>query len=208
MTNSVPPSYGLSGLCSVFWDSDTKSYQRADATEEMRCCLSECIEPVKFCNNYCHSMHDPSSGEHAKCTRACAYQKYICNSACRLMNKVWYKDDYLKTCVLESRCIKDGQPVKECLQKNKLKIMNCCQKACIPTRDVECSSFCEYAFGLMETHSDSPDPKLQGSDPSTDVNVSIETADKTPLYVSIAISIAILASILFYFILSRKVHKN
>jgi hypothetical protein len=211
MADPIAPSYGLSGLCSVTWDSEMQSYQRSDATEEMQCCLSECTEPVKFCNNYCHSMHDPSTEDHAKCTRACAYQKYICSSACSLMNKVWYKDNYLKTCAFGAGCIKDSWPVKECLQKNKQQIIRCCQNACIPTRDVGCSSFCDYAYELMEEMGDSSDPKLDGSYAKVE-SVDIPGApdvDKTPLYVGISVTAAILAAAIFlYFIRSRKVHRN
>ncbi len=106
-----------------------------------KCCSQGCVEPVKYCQEYCrtHSV-DP-----VNCQQTCIDQKNICLDTCKLSSpQVGPRNDYVQCC-FDQGCRGLGDiPDPECVKKNKQTIFDCCRQSCIPTKDLDCQKHCEF----------------------------------------------------------------
>jgi len=185
MSETVPLEVGISSVCSIVLDEATGEYTRSDATERIQCCLEQCGEPHSFCIQYCKE-HQPGS---KACTRTCDEQRDICFDTCELVDEVWTNGNPYNQCIEDLNC--EGINVEDCIKDNKDVLRTCCDNWCVPTEDVDCDSFCNFAesVALMSL----PHHLTRRKKSMLTVGVNEDTpksGDRTFLYTVIGILIA------------------
>ena len=132
--------------CSREWDEDSQKWNEKDVTDMAKCCANECLEPVKFCYNYCDKHRDYNSPVlKYRCQQMCEDQRNMCLDTCSLISPYVSKDNNYIKCAIDNECVSQGlQPNVNCLLKNKEKIFECCTKTTIPSSEIDIIKHCNY----------------------------------------------------------------
>ncbi len=143
MSEFIPLELGISSACSVVRNNGV--YVQADVTQKIKCCLDQCDKPHSFCVGWCNE-HRPGSVE---CVTTCGEQRDICLDTCELVDPAWTSGNPYTECLVGIDC--GSMSVRECIDKNRVKLRNCCLDWCTPTSDIDCTSFCEFAESVAES---------------------------------------------------------
>lgn len=197
-------------ICSKQWDEKSQQWNESDVTDMAKCCTNECLEPVKFCYNYCDTERNNYSSPMLKyrCQQMCEDQRNICLDTCSLISKHVSKEDnnYIK-CAIDHKCASKGtQPDVNCLLKQKQNILECCNKTSIASPELDIIKHCNY----LETVYLNPPPVLVSPDKDTMIEslsefknsrFGLESKNKKGYKKVILITIAIVLLIIFIIIL-------
>ncbi len=146
---------GMFATCSGTWDEKSQTYRDSDSTEVMKCCVANCIKPVKFCYKYCHDNHGPGQEFDSpikldRCMETCGDERDMCLDTCSLSSPhVGMKNNYLQCALQHCEGGIGNYPSKECIEKHKDKLFECCRRSCIPTHNLDCQKHCEYIQSIM-----------------------------------------------------------
>jgi hypothetical protein len=140
---------GMFSPCSGTLDPITHKYKLTDITELYKCCSRKCLEPENFCLNFCYKNHGIDKEfdtplKLARCLRTCSDMKKLCLETCSMSSDHTGPDNNFLKCAKNYGCYDGYKPDRECLEKNKHDIFNCCRKTCIPLKNLNCQKHCEF----------------------------------------------------------------
>lgn len=194
MSASYRLKRGLFSLCSGKWDPQSKTYVPSDVTDTMKCCLKQCTEPVPYCRNHCEKEFAEQPALVHKCLGICQDQQEQCVTTCKLNKDYWSNHPY-DECVQLAGCNRSDS---DCIRKSKEGVYRCCLRNCVPTRDVDCQSYCKLAQDIAL------DPSTLGLDtfpeldkPAPPVILHEENVWK---YVGVGVGVAVILAILLLFL--------
>ena len=130
---------GMNASCSGFFDEKTNLYNKSDTTEILKCCIDNCTEESRMCYTNCDL---DNSANVENCYNKCNWGNN-CISRCSAADNKRIYDDYFNCARDIGDCV-GGIPDKECVIKNKEKILECCRKTCLSTQDTDCETMCDY----------------------------------------------------------------
>lgn len=141
---------GMSVTCSGIWNSKSQKYESSDSTQIAKCCLDECKHSINFCRKYCHDNNKHGQEFESpilmkSCLNKCEAKRESCIDTCRLITPyVGVNNNYIQ-CANKFGCRGlNDLPDPECVKKNKESIFKCCRHTCIPMKDLDCQSHCEF----------------------------------------------------------------
>jgi hypothetical protein len=139
-------SPGMFSMCSVIWDEKRKVLRESTDTELFQCCINDCVEPLKFCENYCEQTFDQTDSRFESCIKTCANQRDMCLDTCRLSSVYAAPDNNYNKCAVKYGCKGIyGFPDADCVQERKEIIFECCKDTCIPSKNLNCDEHCKFS---------------------------------------------------------------
>ena len=171
------------------------------------CCLNLCKPIVKECKDKCNTLFKGHRDSYNLCTSNCNDMELSCDRTCRLGGEWGYKNPYVY-CASEKGCGKNWEEFdRKCLKNNEQAIMNCCERNCIPTSEIDCTSHCKGSRDhAMFTDFLIPKRPVQGGAPIADLRITDNGKRNTTLNISIVtiLSIGIAVAITVLVLAIRK----
>ena len=127
-------------LCKPIWNPITKKFDTNDIVGIRQCCQQANSHKIKYCFEQCKSTYGVSSpNPHGKNYNKCISQ---CYDVIRSINATCLEYDsklfqHLLSCIKEKGCGTYPNLNKECLEKNRLDLLECCRTNCV--KDCNCS---------------------------------------------------------------------
>ena len=143
--------------CTVLRDSNTGNIREATGSELFKCCLARCKPNNNYCVNLCENHIDKIFTSRfisskftfdelmGRCLGNCRIMNNLCAQNCRGLAPGFDIDNHYYNCAEDNECPRGlGQiPNKECVEKNKDVIFNCCRSRCQPTSVTDCQELCQ-----------------------------------------------------------------
>lgn len=131
-------SIGASRLafCKAVWNPKTKKYENDNSMNTIQCCMNKCDDYLSFCYEQCGNNQD--------CVQRCDELSSNCANTC-----IDYDSEgigIISECAVNEGCSSYPTLNKECMMKNRDKIIKCCKEGCIPTMTVDCGEQCQDFF--------------------------------------------------------------
>lgn len=151
LSSDVKMAPSMFSSCSVFWDKEKNALRKATDTEIFQCCARDCVEPLKYCEDYCMQNFGADSGYSntsylERCIKACANQRDMCLDTCRLSSVYSEPNNNYNKCAAKYGCKGlYGFPDANCVTENEENIFDCCRKTCIPTQNLDCEQHCQFS---------------------------------------------------------------
>lgn len=154
-----------------------------------------------------------------RCLRTCQYSRDLCLGQCRLIDPLTSDYNIYNNCAsnCQNKVLKniddrgENTPSKECILKNKEKIMNCCLKKCKSKnlKNFNCKNYCTFLQNLIiKPETISPayakiNNVLNQKTPLTNKRYKLYK-DNTKIWVILGIILGIIISFLVLLILNKK----
>jgi len=147
----VNQSYNIYPYCEQIWDNKTGKIKYSNNLEIADCCLKNCKDNYKYCNNQCQKIYKNNKRNIIHCQNSCiTLNKNLCGNFCQLaainlqLNNTFYK------CTEKSKCnTKYTYPNKNCINKNKKNIINCVNENCNKKNSKEyCKKYIDFFIKL------------------------------------------------------------
>lgn len=199
---------GPFGLCTGYWDEKNQMYQHADITEMAKCCLNTCSPTIEQCRKDCLTIKNPTYKY--LCYDSCDRDiQNSCVNNCILINNI-YGTPIMKNVLKDFGC-GDGiykQVDKDCATKNKDAIIKQCTSDCIPTRNIDCSKYCNFSYDYLVD----PDNHILGTKSNMAYNVAaygvvpkenqlLQKTSSSIMYVWIGVGISLIIIFVIYFLI-------
>jgi hypothetical protein len=166
MSNNIT-NFDLFPTCVQYWDEDEKVFRNGDSVEVAECCIKNCDNTYDYCIERCAEKYKDNKQYKIECGNKCInLNKNLCRSYCQLAStnlqpgNVFYKCAEDFGCNTISRSFKHLYSNKEgfftdkeCVNKNKDDIFNCCMNNCDPQEN-DCKKYCN--FFLNSEYIDTP----------------------------------------------------
>lgn len=110
-----------------------------------KCCINKCNKTYNFCLNLC----DKKFPGDIPCKNQCIIlHKNLCYDYCQLPSTALQIDNDFYKCTQKSGCNTESTfPDKNCVEKNKENIYECCVNNCDPTK-VNCGDYVNFFMNL------------------------------------------------------------
>ena len=148
---------GPFGLCSSFWDEKSGQFKSADDVQLLDCCLRTCKPLVDECVEQCPKA--TPSHQRGLCYETCNDIKESCDNNCQLSYNFWgVNNNPIYKGVKDLGC-GDGIYTRldnKCIVENKDKIIDICEKNCIPEQRLDCTMHCAYSYNMIVNKKDNP----------------------------------------------------
>lgn len=150
-------TFDIFAPCATKIDIKSGTIRDATGSELFKCCVSRCKPKHEFCKSLCHQDLDKLYNLDLTTTRTdynnilgrclgnCRIMNLLCSTECRGLSPGFSVNNYYYDCAEENGCPRGlGElPSKECVEKNKDVIFNCCRSNCVPTGVTDCQELCE-----------------------------------------------------------------
>jgi len=200
---------GMFATCSGVWDESTKKYRSSDSTEVVQCCNKKCIEPVKFCHDYCNKeIAKLGPKKLSSCLLTCNDQRNICLDTCSLSSPYMGVNNNYNLCAKAQGCevsneLQNLQNI-DCVRKHKDVIFDCCRRTCLPQKDLDCQKHCEFLQKVTLDPSKIGVPKVSQQKLKA-LSQSYKTYhENTSIYILVGVVISIIVIAIWLFWQKRK----
>lgn len=146
---------GVFTTCSGTWDAKLDRFRNTTATERVKCCLEQCMEPVNFCVKYCETNAGPGKvyDDQKKldvCLNTCQTYRKLCSDICETSSPYFTRDSEYLDCANQKGCLQEGTTATnaKCIKKHEDELLACCLDHCIPASDLDCNKYCNFAHQL------------------------------------------------------------
>lgn len=145
---------GLFGLCSGVWNEQTHSYDKANDTDIIKCCLNSCRPIIKHCReicdeNYSNNGKTPRENKHALCHMVCNDIIKACEQTCSQTSPgMWGPNNPFWKSTEKHGCggqKKVGFDI-ECIKNKKTEIIKDCKNICFSGIEKDCADHCQFSY--------------------------------------------------------------
>ena len=117
--DSFYENLGMFTSCKTIYDKEKDKMVNSTVTDVFKCCVDQCLPPVKSCNELC-SLNNDTIKPKKTCKRKCDIQLNMCVDTCKLSSEHTLPyNNFYKKCIANS-C--KSTTDYDCINKNKLEI--------------------------------------------------------------------------------------
>lgn len=180
---------GMFPICSGYWD-ENDMFHPSTVTELTKCCINNCSDRLKYCNNLC-TKYKKNSEYYDRCKFTCYIQNRDCIETCRLSSPYVYPENTYTKCATKYGCKseQDENNIK-CINDKKQEIYNCCLDNCIPAHNLDCNENCTFLQDLTIDLDTSESPLDNSSFQLSDIKIT----DKKSCLMIIILSVFFITS--------------
>lgn len=149
--------FWLYSPCAKKLDVESGEFRDATNSEVFKCCAAKCKPKHEFCKNLCHQdlsklynldfniYRQNKNFILGRCLGNCRVMNVLCGNECLGLTPDFSLNNSYYDCARQNGCPNElGElPTKECVEKNKDVIFNCCRSNCNPTGTTDCQELCE-----------------------------------------------------------------
>ena len=136
--NSYPLSERkLAPYCRGIWDENLQKFIDSNSLQVRKCCLDMCKNHIDYCFDTCNQTYHDDFWQNTRCKDKCSQLEKGCKEGCMIIYSEGLK--ITNDCSENHGC---GYFDKECIEKNKDNIIDCCKNNCILNCDTNlCHDF-------------------------------------------------------------------